>query len=105
MVVPVDEVAAEAWSSESLVQTLAAEGINFSRSVVQCGIGSFVLHMDVGSVIIDGLVDEQRIAAVKLEHTKTVRDLTGHGGCCRPPGMARRPHAHRVMQLRRPRRQ
>ena len=39
--------------SESLVQMLATEGINLPGSVVQRGISSYVLHMDVGSVLID----------------------------------------------------
>jgi flavin-dependent dehydrogenase len=50
--------------SESLVQTLAAEGINLPPTVVQRGIESYVLHMDVGSVTIGSPVDEQRIASV-----------------------------------------
>lgn len=50
--------------SESLVQTLAAEGINLPPTVVQRGIESYVLHMDVGSVTIESPVFEQRIASV-----------------------------------------
>ena len=50
--------------SESLVQILAAEGINLPPSVVQRGIESYVVHMDVGSVAIQSKVDEQRIAAL-----------------------------------------
>jgi flavin-dependent dehydrogenase len=50
--------------SESLVQTLATEGINLPPTVVQRGIESYVLHMDVGSVTIGSPVDEQRIASV-----------------------------------------
>ncbi len=49
--------------SESLVQTLAAEGINLPTTVVQRGIDSYVLHMDVGSVRIESLRREKRIAA------------------------------------------
>jgi flavin-dependent dehydrogenase len=49
--------------SESLVQTLAAEGINLPPTVVQRGIDSYVLHMDVGSVRIESLRHEKRIAA------------------------------------------
>ncbi|NIP70748.1 MAG: hypothetical protein GTO04_16685, partial [Planctomycetales bacterium] len=48
---------------ESLVQTLAAEGINLPTTVVQRGIDSYVLHMDVGSVRIESLRHEKRIAA------------------------------------------
>jgi flavin-dependent dehydrogenase len=49
--------------SEPLVQTLAAEGINLPPTVVQRGIDSYVLHMDVGSVRIESLRQEKRIAA------------------------------------------
>jgi flavin-dependent dehydrogenase len=50
--------------SESLVQILAAEGINLPPSVVQRGIESYVVHMDVGSVEIDSPAGEMRIAAL-----------------------------------------
>ena len=50
--------------SESLVQALAVEGISLPAHVVQRGIDSFVLHMDVGSVRIDTPVRENRIGAV-----------------------------------------
>jgi flavin-dependent dehydrogenase len=50
--------------SESLVQLLATEGINLPPSVVQRGIFSYVLHMDVGSVEIESPILEQRIASV-----------------------------------------
>jgi flavin-dependent dehydrogenase len=50
--------------SESLVQMLAAEGIDLPPQVVQRGIDSYVLHMDVGSVRIDTPLHEMRIAAV-----------------------------------------
>jgi len=50
--------------SESLVQLLATEGINLPGNVVQRGIDSYVLHMDVGSVRIDPPGKEKRIAAV-----------------------------------------
>jgi flavin-dependent dehydrogenase len=50
--------------SESLVQSLAAEGIILPSSVVQRGIDSYVLHMDVGDVRIDTPLGEKRIAAV-----------------------------------------
>jgi len=50
--------------SESLVQLLATEGINLPASVVQRGIDSYVLHMDVGDVRIQPPVFEKRIAAV-----------------------------------------
>jgi len=50
--------------SESLVQSLATDGINLTRSVVQRGINSYVLHMDVGTVRIETPMLEKRIAAV-----------------------------------------
>ena len=50
--------------SETLVQNLAAEGINLPDSVVQRGIDSYVLHMDVGTVRIETPLNERRIAAV-----------------------------------------
>ncbi len=50
--------------SESLAQNLAAEGINLPPTVVQRGIDSYVLHMDVGDVRIETPLQEMRIAAV-----------------------------------------
>ncbi|MBN1504126.1 MAG: hypothetical protein JW952_03595 [Candidatus Eisenbacteria bacterium] len=50
--------------SESLVQSLATEGINIPPTVVQRGIDSYVLHTDVGDVRIDTPLHEMRIAAV-----------------------------------------
>jgi flavin-dependent dehydrogenase len=50
--------------SESLVQILAAEGIVLPRSVVQRGVESYEVHMDVGDVAIASPVQEQRIAAL-----------------------------------------
>ena len=50
--------------SESLVQILAAEGINLPRGVVQRGIESYQIHMDVGDVTIESPAGEQRIAAL-----------------------------------------
>jgi flavin-dependent dehydrogenase len=50
--------------SESMVQALAAEGINIPNTVVQRGIDSYVLHMDEGSLRIDTPLHEKRIAAV-----------------------------------------
>ncbi len=54
--------------SESLVQLLATEGINLPEHVVQRGIDSYMLHMDVGDVRIDTPLDEKRIAAVYRGH-------------------------------------
>lgn len=50
--------------SESLVQILATEGINLPTDIVQRGIGSYVMHMDVGEVQIQTPLEEMRIAAV-----------------------------------------
>lgn len=50
--------------SESLVQHLAAEGINLPPGVVQRGIDSYILHLDVGSVRIEAPRQEKRIASV-----------------------------------------
>ena len=50
--------------SESLVQTLAVEGIRLPPSVVQRGIDSYVLHTDETSVRISTPLEEKRIAAV-----------------------------------------
>lgn len=50
--------------SESLVQSLAAEGICLPETVVQRGIDAYTLHMDVGSVQIDTPAHEKRIAAI-----------------------------------------
>jgi flavin-dependent dehydrogenase len=50
--------------SESLVQTLATEGINLPPAVVQRGIESYTLHMDIGGAVIETPLKEKRIAAV-----------------------------------------
>ncbi len=50
--------------SESLVQILAAEGINLPPEVVQRGIESYVVHMDAGRVRLESPAGEQRIAAL-----------------------------------------
>jgi flavin-dependent dehydrogenase len=50
--------------SESLVQNLATEGIILPPSVVQRGIESYTLHMDVGSTRIETPLHEKRIGAV-----------------------------------------
>ncbi len=50
--------------SESLVQALATEGINLPPTVVERGIDSYVLHMDVGSVRIETPLHEKRIASL-----------------------------------------
>lgn len=50
--------------SESLVQRLATEGIRLPDCVVQRGIESYTLHMDVGDVEIATPLMEKRIAAI-----------------------------------------
>jgi flavin-dependent dehydrogenase len=61
--------------SESLVQNLATEGVNLPSTVVQRGIDSYHLHMDVGSVRIDTPLHEMRIGAVhRGAGPKDVRD-------------------------------
>ncbi len=50
--------------SESLVQLLAAEGINLPAAVVQRGIASYILHMAEGDAQIDTPLREKRIAVV-----------------------------------------
>jgi flavin-dependent dehydrogenase len=50
--------------SESLLMHLAAEGINLPAAVIQRRLGSYFLHMDVGSVRIRTPELEKRIAAV-----------------------------------------
>ncbi len=50
--------------SESLVQSLAAEGVILPSSVVQRGIDSYVMHVDGGHERIDTPFHEKRIAAV-----------------------------------------
>ena len=50
--------------SETLVQRLATEGIVLPDGVVQRGIESYTLHMDVGDVEISTPLMEKRIAAI-----------------------------------------
>jgi len=50
--------------SESLVQAMAAEGINLPSEVVERGIDSYVLHMNEGDVRIETPLRERRIASV-----------------------------------------
>ncbi len=50
--------------SESLVQRLATEGIRLPDTVVQRGMESYTLHMDVGDVEIGTPLAEKRIAAI-----------------------------------------
>jgi len=50
--------------SESLVQMLAAEGILIPPAVIETAVDSYVIHMDVGSVRLKYMADEERIAAL-----------------------------------------
>ena len=50
--------------SESLVQRLLTEGVRLPNDVVQRGIESYTLHMDVGDVEIATPLMEKRIAAI-----------------------------------------
>ncbi|MGD8376564.1 MAG: cyclic nucleotide-binding domain-containing protein [Acidobacteriota bacterium] len=50
--------------SESLVQNLAAEGIELPATIIQRRLDSYTLHMDVGTVRIETPLHEARIAAV-----------------------------------------
>jgi flavin-dependent dehydrogenase len=50
--------------SESLVQSLAVEGINLPDTVVQRGIDSYVMHTASGNVSITTPLEEMRIATV-----------------------------------------
>ncbi len=63
--------------SESLVQNLAAEGINLPTAVVQRSIDSYFLHMEAGSVRIETPLQEKRIAAVhRGAGPKGIKDTT-----------------------------
>jgi flavin-dependent dehydrogenase len=50
--------------SESLVQAFASEGIILPPTMIQRGIDSYVLHMDVGTVRIETPLKEKRIGSV-----------------------------------------
>lgn len=50
--------------SESLVQILAAEGVVIPPALIETAIDSYVIHMDVGSVGLKFMADEERIAAM-----------------------------------------
>ncbi len=50
--------------SESLVQNLAAEGINLPVTLVQRAVDSYVMHTDVGSLRIETPFHEKRIGAL-----------------------------------------
>jgi len=69
---------------ESLVQSLATEGISLPTSVVQRGLDSNMLHMDVGSIRITTPQQEKRIATTfrgigpRDLHDRTGESLDGH---------------------------
>lgn len=50
--------------SESLIQTLATEGIVLPHRVIRRGIESYAMHVEQGTVMIDTPLREQRIASV-----------------------------------------
>ena len=50
--------------SESLIQTLSAEGVVLPSKVIQRGIESYKLHLENGSAVIETPLQEQRIAAM-----------------------------------------
>ena len=69
---------------ESLVQSLATEGINLPTSVVQRGLDSNTLHMDVGSIRMKTPRQEKRIATTfrgigpRDLHDRTGESLDGY---------------------------
>ncbi|HEX6268926.1 MAG TPA: hypothetical protein VFZ43_01710 [Anaerolineales bacterium] len=50
--------------SESLVQNLAAQGLNLSTTVIQRAINSYIWHTDFGNLLVQLSPDEFRIATV-----------------------------------------
>ena len=58
--------------SESLVQNLAAEGINLPTTIVQRGINAYMLHTDVGSVRIDAPLNELWMIDTRLVGEKPI---------------------------------
>lgn len=50
--------------SESLIQSISAEGIVLPSGVIQRGIESYTLHLENGSTIIETPLQEQRIASM-----------------------------------------
>ena len=50
--------------SESLIQSLATEGIVLSSNTIRRGIESYTLHLEQGSAVIETPFNEQRIAAM-----------------------------------------
>lgn len=66
--------------SESLVQLLAIDGINLPSTVVQRGIDSYTLHMDVGTTRIQTPLNEKRIAAVYRANGPKEQEVLGDAG-------------------------
>jgi len=50
--------------SESLIQSLSAEGVVLPSNVIQRGIESYTLHLENGSTLIETPLQEQRIASM-----------------------------------------
>ncbi len=65
---------------ESLVQSLAVEGINLPSTVVQRGIENNMLHLDIGSVQIQTPLRERRIATTYRGAGPRGSEDCGHGG-------------------------
>jgi flavin-dependent dehydrogenase len=62
--------------SESLVQNLAAEGINLPPEIIQRGIDSYIMHTEFGNVRIETPLHEKRIGAVhRGSGPKDVKDV------------------------------
>jgi flavin-dependent dehydrogenase len=66
--------------SESLVQILGTEGLLIPDEVVQCGVDSYVMHMDVGTVKIETPLQEKRIAAVYRGNGPRTSELSSLSG-------------------------
>ncbi|HEY5731567.1 MAG TPA: hypothetical protein VIS72_16080, partial [Anaerolineales bacterium] len=65
---------------ESLVQSLAVEGINLPPTVVQRGIEFNMLHLDLGNALIQTPLHEKRIAATfRGAGPRGLMEFKGHG--------------------------
>ncbi len=65
--------------SESLIQSLALEGINLPETVVQRGIDSYVMHTAIGTCRLETPTHEKRIAAVhRGAGPRTSQELKGN---------------------------
>ncbi len=66
--------------SETLVQNLAMEGINLPDTVVQRGLDSYVLHSDAGTVRIESIRHERRIATTfRGMGPRGLKEINGSG--------------------------